>query len=464
MMSKHEQPICGAIRSTAAPARPPRTWLGLVLTALCVTPVWAAPDTLANDAAVTEAGFAIHGQATLVEQATAGFRAPYAGRNSLSPRIGRETFDATLFFGWRISGTSQFWISPEIDQGFGLDDTLGAAGFPSGEAYKVGQRTPYLRLPRAFVRSVWNLGGPERRLGADAMELGESVTRDRIVLTVGKFSVTDLFDANRFAHDPRADFLNWGAIDAATFDYAADAWGYTVGGALEWYQGPWTLRGGLFDLSDVPNSARLEPGFHEYQTILEMERRYRLGMRPGTLRLTGYDSHARMALLDAAVAAAAGSGAAPDPASVRAYRDRTGLSVSMDQSIGDSLGLFARAGRGSGNVEAYEFTDVDRTLTLGFSANGAAWHRAGDTWALAAISNGISAARERYLAAGGLGILIGDGRLPHPGPERIVETYYQAALGRHAAVSLDLQQIWNPGYNRDRGPAAVAALRVHAQF
>ena len=128
------------------------------------------------------------------------------------------------------------------------------------------------------------------------------------------------------------------------------------------------------------------------------------------------------------------------------------------------MGAFIRAGRAAGNVEAYEFTDIDRTLAVGVSLQGSRWHRPGDTIGLAAVDNGISAARERYLNAGGLGILVGDGQLPHPGPEQIIESYYSAAVLKVAHISVDYQWIGHPAYNRDRGPASVIAVRLHAQF
>ncbi|MDE2603349.1 MAG: outer membrane beta-barrel protein, partial [Bradyrhizobium sp.] len=98
--------------------------------------------------------FAVHGQATFVEQYAAPFRAPYAGQNSLAPNAGRETFDLDLYVGYRPWKGAEIWVNPEIDQGFGLSDTFGVAGFPSAEAYKVGQAYPYARIPRAFLRQT----------------------------------------------------------------------------------------------------------------------------------------------------------------------------------------------------------------------------------------------------------------------------------------------------------------------
>jgi high affinity Mn2+ porin len=406
----------------------------------------------------------VHAQFTYVEQETSGFNAPYAGANSLSPNRGAETTDATLYLGAHLWTGAEGWIDGEIDQGFGLDDTLGAAGFPSGEAYKIGKNEPYLRLPRLFVRQTLNLDAAPQAVEAAANQLGGSRSANRVVITVGKFSVADVFDTNQYAHDPRSDFFNWAAIDAGTFDYAADAWGYTAGAAVEWYRNAWTLRAGVFDLSTIPNSAHLDPGFHEFQSILELEKRHEIDGRAGRILFTLFDSRGRMGLLDDAVRLAESTGTAVDIAAVREYRSRAGASFDLEQQLTAELGAFARFGKAGGNVETYEFTDIDRTVSAGLSLAGNGWHRAQDTLGLAVIDNGISAARERFLNAGGLGVLIGDGRLPHPGPERIVETYYSLAVLAFAHLSFDYQLIDHPAYNRDRGPVSVVAVRVHAQF
>ena len=429
-----------------------------------------APVTPATDAvprrSQEQAGdrFSIHWQATYVEQETQGFHAPYRGPNSLSPNMGRETVDTTLFLGARLWSGAEVWVNPEADQGFGLDNTLGVAGFPSGEAYKVGRNQPYFRLPRAFVRQTVNLGDTREAIDGGANQFAAYQSPDRLVFTVGKYSVADIFDTNQYAHDPRSDFLNWAAVDAGTFDYAADAWGYTVGAAAEWYQGSWTLRGGVFDLSDVPNSAHLDPGFHEFQIDVELERRYELLGLPGRVLLTAFDSRGRMGLLDQAVRLAQETGGPVDITAVRGYRSRIGVSLDLEQPLSSDVGMFARVGKAGGNVETYEFTDIDRTVAAGLSIKGSHWRRPDDTVGLAAIVNGISAERERYLNAGGLGVLVGDGKLPHPGSERIVETYYQLAALRQAHLTLDYQWVENPGYNRDRGPVSILAVRAHVQF
>ncbi|MGH8295294.1 MAG: carbohydrate porin [Steroidobacteraceae bacterium] len=408
--------------------------------------------------------FALYGQATYVEQETGGFHSPYRGPNSLTPDSGRETTDATLYLGARLWHGAELWVNPEADQGFGLEGTVGLAGFSSGEAYKVGRNAPYFRLQRAFIRDTFNFGGPDTPAAAGPNQFAVEQSSDRLVVTVGKISVVDIFDANRYAHDPRSDFLNWSVIDAGTFDYAADAWGYTVGGAAEWYIGPWAWRAGVFDLSDVPNSARLDPGFGEYQVDVELEHRHELFGEPGKIDVTLFESHGRMALLADAVAYAQTAGLPVEPGPARRYRKRDGLSLDIEQQLGSHLGMFARLGDAGGNVETYEFTDIDRTASLGISLDGAPWHRRGDTVALAGVVNAISADRRRYLAAGGLGLLVGDGRLPHAGNEQILETYYDLAAVSFLHLTLDYQWVWNPAYNRDRGPVSIFAVRVHAEL
>jgi high affinity Mn2+ porin len=406
-----------------------------------------------------------HGQTTFLEQAYPAFRSPYHGPNSLpGGGEGRETWDATLYAGVRLWRGAELWVNPEIDQGFGLANTLGVAGFPSGEAYKVGQTDPYARLPRTFIRQTIDLGGDTQKLDAGANQFAGWETANRLVISVGKFAVTDVFDTNKYAHDPRNDFMNWAVVDTATFDYAADSWGYTYGAAVEWYLGNWTLRAGLFDLSIVPNSTDLDPTFAQFQWVGEIERRYELWGSPGKIAFTGFLTRGRMGSFQDAIALAGITGGPADIAAVRQYRSRGGVSMNLEQEITPNLGAFLRAGWANGNVEPYEFTDVDRTVAAGVSLNGKQWSRPDDSVGVAGIINGISGVHEAFLNDGGLGILIGDGQLPHPGLEQIFETYYSYGVSSATKVSLDYQLIVNPAYNTDRGPVNIFAVRLRTAF
>ena len=424
-----------------------------------------APVSMTGTAAVAASeptgAFAMHGQATFTIQGTPGFGAPYAGPNSLAPHQIKETFDATWFIGARLWRGAQLWIDPEIDQGFGLSNTLGIAGFPSGEAYKVGRSTPYFRMQRAFIRQTVDLGGEAGTVAADANVMADRHTANRLVFTLGKFSVGDVFDTNAYAHDPRADFLNWAIIDTGSFDYSADAWGYSLGAAGEWYQGDWTLRAGLFNLSTVPNGELLETNLSQFQIDGEIEHRHTLHGHPGAIRLAFFRNHGRFEKLSDAISIFNATGAIPDAARLRRPLTRWGGQVNAEQELSDALGVFLRAGTAGGSIEVDEFADIDRSVTVGGRLKGKGWGRAGDSIGLALLDNHISRERRQFLADGGVGILVGDGRLPRAGDERIIETYYDWQVIAHVNLTADYQFVASPAYNRDRGPVHVFALRLH---
>ena len=437
-----------------------RAAFGAALAAVCLT---GAPAH-AQEAPAGDQVYAIHGQITTVVQGVGGLTSPYTADNSLTPHQVKATSDVTLYLGARPWQGAEIWVNPEIDQGFGLSNTLGAAGFPSAEAYKVGKMNPYFKLQRTFLRQTIALGGDALKLDAGVNQLRATTTTNRIVITAGKMGVGDVFDTNKFAHDPRADFLNWSVVDTGSFDYAANAWGYTYGVAAEWYQGPWTLRAGFYNLSKVPNGIELESNFSQNAVIVEGERRWHIGGHDGAVRLTGFRNRGLFARFDDALALAHSTGNAPDLAPVRRKQDRFGLAINAEQDVTANFGMFVRAGTTQGAIETYDFTDIDRTLAIGGALKGAGWGRGQDTVGLVAVVNGISAAHQRWLAAGGLGVLVGDGALPHPGDEQIIEAYYALRPVSWASISIDYQHIANPGYNRDRGPANIFGARFHAGF
>lgn len=413
--------------------------------------------------ALDTSDFNIHGQVTLVGQYAPSFRSPYSGQNSLAPNQVRETSDLDLYLGYRPWQGGEIWINPEIDQGFGLSGTFGLAGFSSAEAYKVGATYPYARLPRAFLRQTINLGGEVQKVDAGINQFAATQTSDRLVLTVGKFSVVDIFDSNKYAHDPRGDFLNWTLVNTGAFDYAADAWAFTYGAAVEWYTGPWTFRAGIFDGPVIPNNTDLDPAFGQFQMVGEVERRYQLGGQPGKIAVTGYLTRARMGNFQDSVNLAALTGTPADITATRSYSSKPGIAANWEQQVIPGVGLFARAGYTPGKLEAYAFTDVDATVAGGVSLSGQFWGRPTDTLGVAGVLNTISTAHQAYFTAGGLSALIGDGMLPHPGSEKIMEVYYTLPIFSWM-LTFDYQFIANPAYNRDRGPVSVLGTRLHAQF
>ena len=227
--------------------------------------------------------------------------------------------------------------------------------------------------------------------------------------------------------------------------------------------GGWTLRGGGFNLSKVPNGAALESNFSQFELVGEVERRYRLFHQTGKLRLTVYDNRGRYGDFADAVRLGQATGATPQLSLVRRYRGHAGAGLDWEQPLSGELGAFVRAGYADGHQQAFEFTDIDRTLAAGLSLQGKRWGRPDDTVGLAGVVNDISEDFRSYLAAGGTGLLIGDGQLPHYETERILETYYSWKATDWARISFDYQHVGNPGYDRARGPADAIALRLHLQ-
>jgi len=412
-----------------------------------------------------------HGQTTFTWQGYPAIRSPYSGPNSLpGGGEGREITDVTLYAGVRLWQGAQFWINPEIDQGFGLANTRGVAGFTSAEAYKEGAAYPYARVQRAFIRQTIDLGGNSEKVDADVNQFAGAQTANRLVFTLGRFAVQDIFDTNLYANNAKVDFLNWSLVNAGTFDYASDAWGFTYGAAAEWYRGDWTVRGGLFDLTvtpaggNSPAGGNLDPTFGQFQMVGEIERRYQLWGQPGAVKLTGFLSRGRAGQFADAIALAALTGTPADINAVRRYTSRPGVSVNLQQQVTETLGVFARAGWADGNVEPWDVTDIDRTISAGASIKGKQWGRPDDTMGIAGVVNNISGVHQAFFNAGGLGILIGDGMLPHPGLEQIIEAYYSYAVTPSLKLSLDYQFVANPAYNTDRGPASLVTVRFHAQF
>ena len=421
----------------------------------------------ANDdkAPATPEAWAWHVQATDILQYYPPFHSAFQGPNSFKPQATTgNTIDATLYLGVKPWAGGEIWGNLEMYQGYAPNNTLGAAGYVNGDGAKVGRAHPYARIARLFVRQTFDLGGEADDQDADLNALGETRTKDRVVITAGKLNVTDIFDTNKYAHDPRGDFLNWSLITAGSFDYAADAWGYTYGAAAEWYQGDWAWRAGVFDLSIVPNNAVLTSDFSQFQVVGEAERRFTWDGHPGAIRLAGFVTRGGMGRYDDAVSLALATGQPADiAAAVRHYASRPGVYLNLEQEVAKDVGVFARLGWDDGRYEAYEYTDIDRTAQAGVSVSGGRWGRKNDTVGAAVVVNQLSAAGERYLNAGGLGILIGDGRLPHPGDEHIVEAYYSVGLAQGMALSFDNQLIGDPAYNRDRGPVDVLSLRLHLE-
>ena len=433
-----------------------KLWVGLAGSSLLWGPAHAAR---AEDVET----WSIHGQSSVIEQWRGDVHAPYSGANSLNPnREDKHTATLTLFLGRRLWPGAEIYYDPEVTQGNGLSGTVGVAGFPNGEATRAGSNTPEYNTARLFLRQTFDLGGGAESIAADQNELAGPTSAERLTFTLGKLSAADIFDANTYCHAPRTQFLNWALMDNGAWDYPADTKGYTGGLAAEWRQHSRTLRWGLFMEPREANGRQLDAHLAKaWGQVFEWEERYTVGGRAGALRPFFYWNRADMGSYAQALQ---GAGARlPDVTLSRSYRSKAGAGLNWEQEMADDVGMFARIGFNDGHAESWAFTEIDRTVTAGVSVKGSHWGRANDTLGVAGIVDGLSAPHRRYLAAGGAGFIVGDGRLAYA-PEEILETYYNWKPTGWLALAIDYQWVSHPAYNRDRGPASVFALRTHLAF
>ncbi len=412
--------------------------------------------------AEVEERWAIHFQATTVTQWHPDFSARYSGPNSLSPNSELKTsFTSTLFTGVRLWEGAAVYLDPELSAGSGFSHTLGVAGFPNGEIYRVDNAQPKVSLARFFIRQTFGFGGGKERVNPDQEELGGDVDDYRVTLTLGKFSLTDLFDDNAYSHNPRTQFLNWALMDNGAWDYAADTRGYTEAIALEYNQPRWALRVAIARVPKEANKMALDTNLLKaHGDNVEFEYRYAIGDHPGKLRLFWFENHAHMGSYRETINTPAFG---MDITRSRQYRVKYGFGINLEQEVREDLGAFLRAGWNDGRTETWAFTEIDRTLSGGVRLKGTGWGRSNDTVGVAAAINGLSHDHADYLAAGGIGFIIGDGRLTYA-PEEIVEAYYQWKPLDRVEITPDTQYIRHPAYNVDRGPVFVAGARFHYEF
>jgi high affinity Mn2+ porin len=367
----------------------------------------------------------------------------------------------SAYLGVRLWDGGELYYNPELLQGFGLSDTVGAGGFPNGEAQKSSFTYPRYSTSRLFLRQTFGFGGEQETLESAPNQLSDKVDVSRLTLQVGRFPVTDYFDNNSYARDPRRDFMNWSIWAAGAFDYPADKIGLGYGTVAELNQKDWALRGGYFLVDTQSNSNNFDTHLlRRGGYLVELEERYNLFSRPGKLRVipwlnSDFSGSYRATLDDPALNL--------DIAQTRKSRIKYGYVVNVEQSINDQVGVFGRWSWNDGHNEIMAFTDIDRSLSGGVSIKGKSWGREDDTVGIGAAVNGLSRDHRDFIAAGGLGILIGDGALNYR-TERILETYYSYALLKTTWLTFDYQLIVNPAFNADRGPVSVFSGRVHADF
>ncbi|MGI8743984.1 MAG: carbohydrate porin [Bryobacteraceae bacterium] len=405
-------------------------------------------------------------QATSIGQYHGAFRSPYQGVNSLHASPERDvSLTTTLFLGFRLGANTQVYIDPEIAGGRGFSGVTGLANFSNGELPRVASAAPKPYLARAYVTRDFGFGAERESFDTAENQLAGSRPMTRYSVTVGRFTVTDFFDNNRYTHDPRTQFMGWAIMFNGAWDYPADTRGYTWGWMHEFHARHWSLRYASAAEPQFANGLRFDRRlFRNRADMFEGEARYSLGSHPGAVRLLGFLLHTRSGTYSEAIALSDQAGGVPDVTATRrngTFKYGSGLSV--EQELSKDVGVFGRLGWNDGKTESFAFTAIDRLAQGGLSITGTRWKRPSDTVATGLTVSGISGVHAVYLARGGLDFLIGDGALRYAS-ETIWESYYTARLFPGFWTTFDLQHVANPAYNQDRGPVWISSLRLHLEL
>jgi hypothetical protein len=404
----------------------------------------------------------LHVQATTVTQAHPSFNSPYVGAESFVPVEPSATSQTvTGYLAMRLAETTELIFDPELITGQGLSNVFGIAAYPNGEMNRASGQQAIPFIGRLFVRQVWGLGGAEEDVPEAFNQVAGTRNVDRVTLSVGKLAPTDIFDDNKYSHDPRTQFLDWALMYNAAWDYPADLRGYSYGGSIDLNRQDWALRYGIFAEPAVANQMPLDPKFLQaHGQVVEWEQRHQLKERPGKVRMLAYLNKAQMGSYALALAEMPVN---PDITTTRDYRYKYGFGANFEQELFEDVGVFSRFGWNDGHTETWAFTEMDSLASAGLSVMGSHWGRAKDQVGVAGVLGGLSSYHRAYLAAGGVGIQLGDGKLNY-GLEKVVETYYRCELRRGIQLSTAFQGVENPGFNRDRGPVAVGTVRLHFEF
>jgi high affinity Mn2+ porin len=408
------------------------------------------------------------GQVNIISQWHPAFHSPYQGPHSLSP----EAQDAssrvlTLFTGLRLTKTTALLCDVQETGGHGIGEALGVAGFTNLDVVRnpALSRAPY--IARLMIHQVIPLGHAKETADQSPFSIFRELPERRLEFRFGKFSMADFFDVNTYGGDTNFQFMNWTVDNNGAYDYAADTRGYTFAAMLEYHDRWWVVRFGEALMPKVANGINLDADLGRARAEnIEFEfHRKTVRQQTGVLRVLTFVNHANMGDYRQAIDNfLAGQTPVPD---ITAHPLQTtvkyGFGLNFEQPLNDWFGVFGRWGWNEGRHESYAYTETDQTDQIGAGLNGKRWKRKWDRAGAVFVTNGISRDHQEYLALGGLGFLLGDGKLNY-GRENIFEMYYTLHAWRGIYPSFGLQHINNPGYNRDRGPVLVPTLRLHVEF
>jgi high affinity Mn2+ porin len=409
----------------------------------------------------------ISGQANIILQWHPSFPAKYSGPNSLHSQSENATSKVfTLYLGYQLTHTTEVFLDMESASGHGISEALGLAGFTNLDVVRNPQLSHAPYVARAMIRQIIPLSSDRITAERGPFALATSLPARRIEIRAGKFSMVDFFDLNTWGQDSHLQFLNWTVDNNGAYDYAANTRGYTDGVILEYDDHWFSARFAESLMPKVANGINLDADVARARAAnFEMEARGNLFMaHAGVVRLLAYLNTANMGNYEEANRDAENNHTTPDITATRQQgRHKYGFGLNFEQELPGKIGVFGRLGWSDGRNESFAYTEDDRTLEVGAFTTGERWKRRNDRAGVVFVMNGIVAAHQQYLALGGKGFLLGDGALTY-GHEKIFEGFYTVHLWRGIFGSFDLQHINNPGYNKDRGPVVVPAVRLHVDF
>ena len=410
-------------------------------------------------------------QANIIYQNMPPFPSPYEGRNSLTPEHGEghghtETYG--IYLGSQIAPTLQTYLDVEQARGNGIGHAVGLGGITNGDVIRSGSvelgQDPY--IARFYLRYLIPFSQGKEPLTTRGMDqLPGNDPKSRVEIKLGKMASTDDFDLNRYANNTRTQFMNWGLINNTAWDFAADTRGYTYGIVIALVEPSWRLAFGTYQMPTTANGNEFDSHLDEARAD-NLELTVKPNQQGTVVRFLAYHNQARMGNYAEATSLGLATSTTPDITADERYgRSKYGYGLNVEQPFADEgeTGAFARIGWDDGRNEDFAFTEVDRHLSTGIQVSGTHWGRTDDRLGVAYVWHGLSPEHRDYLAAGGSGFLLGDGKLTY-GLEQIFETYYRVQMGQYAQLSPDFQYIQNPGYNRDRGPVEVYSLRLRLSY
>ncbi len=409
-------------------------------------------------------------QAEYVLQGALPFHSPYSGPNSFSDVAGnREDLTQVygVYLGSQLAPGLQLYVDTEMFKGDGLSGGSGLAGYVNGDVLRAGSNNlpndPY--IARFYLRYDYALSSETVKVAAGPDQLPGEEPVSRWEMKIGKMAAVDDFDLNRYADDNRSQFMNFDFLYNVSWDYAADTRGYTYGIVEALYEPSWRTVLGIYLEPNTQNGDHFN-----FNNMNALGYNYEVDIKPdnyGTvIRFLSFYNTGNMGNYEAALALAEATGTVPNIIAVEkpgGYEYGFGLNFQQPLADNGATGLFGRLGWNNGSDENWSYTECDRNVSLGLQVCDVHWGRPQDRFGIAYGVDGLSAAHEAYLAAGGIGMLLGDGKLSY-GLEQVLETYYRYQAGRYVQVSPDFQLIQNPGYNRARGPVEVFGLRVRVYW